>query len=282
MFILLSVGLAALLVAALILPVARPGAAPNVADPVGDTLKGRLAEIDADLGAGLIDGAEAEEAKVEAKRAALAAVPAPLATANSKLFRLAAIGAAGLAPPAAVLLYLQVGAPNLIDAKIEAARSPTTQEDVAAMAPADRAAMINQMVAGLEARLKENPEDAEGWRMLARSKAALGDTEAAAQALRELLKRAAGDAEDWRSLAGALMALGPGEGREAELKNAMARLETLSPDEPLALYYLGSEALAAGERAKARDYLERLLKQVPPDAPVRPAIEKLLEESKGA
>jgi cytochrome c-type biogenesis protein CcmH len=46
------------------------------------------------------------------------------------------------------------------------------QDDVAAaagMAPADRTAMIESMVAGLDRKLKENPQDREGWQRLIRS-----------------------------------------------------------------------------------------------------------------
>lgn len=47
-----------------------------------------------------------------------------------------------------------------------------SQDDVAAaaeMAPADRTAMIESMVAGLDRKLKENPQDREGWQRLIRS-----------------------------------------------------------------------------------------------------------------
>lgn len=57
-----------------------------------------------------------------------------------------------------------------------------TQADITAaagMAPADRMAMINSMVAGLEARLKDNPDNIEGWLRLIRSQVVIGDAAAA-------------------------------------------------------------------------------------------------------
>ena len=51
------------------------------------------------------------------------------------------------------------------------------------MSPEDRNAMIETMVARLDERLKENPQDAEGWQRLVRSYQVLGKTDAARDAL---------------------------------------------------------------------------------------------------
>ena len=64
------------------------------------------------------------------------------------------------------------------------ARGPT-REDVdaaAAMSGEDRVAMIRTMVAGLAARLEENPDDLEGWVRLERSYRVLGETAKADEA----------------------------------------------------------------------------------------------------
>lgn len=77
-----------------------------------------------------------------------------------------------------------------ISAELAALPSPAgpTQEQVAAaqaMSPEDRDAMINQMVEGLAARLKENPRDLAGWERLIRARVVLEQRDLAAQALRE-------------------------------------------------------------------------------------------------
>lgn len=62
-----------------------------------------------------------------------------------------------------------------------------TAEDVAAaesMAPADRMAMIETMVAGLDAKLRQNPADREGWQRLIRSYVVLGRKDDALAALK--------------------------------------------------------------------------------------------------
>jgi cytochrome c-type biogenesis protein CcmH len=68
----------------------------------------------------------------------------------------------------------------------EAAPAGPSADDMAAaqeLAPQDREAMIEGMVASLDARLRENPADGEGWQRLVRSYAVLGRTEEAADAL---------------------------------------------------------------------------------------------------
>ncbi|MDA4848128.1 c-type cytochrome biogenesis protein CcmI [Hoeflea poritis] len=67
----------------------------------------------------------------------------------------------------------------------EAAPGPD-EEDVAAameMSPEDRMAMIGGMVDGLDARLRDNPDDLDGWLRLVRSYMVLGEPEKAGDAL---------------------------------------------------------------------------------------------------
>jgi cytochrome c-type biogenesis protein CcmH len=66
-------------------------------------------------------------------------------------------------------------------------RGPTPQQvDAArAMTPAQQQAMIASMVDGLAARLKTQPTDVEGWQMLMRSRAQLGQADLARAALRD-------------------------------------------------------------------------------------------------
>ena len=69
----------------------------------------------------------------------------------------------------------------------EAAPGPTREdiEAAAALAPEDRLAMIEGMVANLAERLKDDPQDREGWRRLVRSYAVLGRPKEAAEAVGE-------------------------------------------------------------------------------------------------
>ena len=62
------------------------------------------------------------------------------------------------------------------------------QEDVdavAAMSAVEQRAFIQSMMERLRTRLESNPEDAEGWAMLARAHAQMGNRSAAIDALRQ-------------------------------------------------------------------------------------------------
>jgi cytochrome c-type biogenesis protein CcmH len=70
-----------------------------------------------------------------------------------------------------------------------AAGEPAKGPDAAAvdaassMAPQDRQAMIDTMVAGLDEKLRQNPRDTEGWMRLIRSYVVLGKADQARDAL---------------------------------------------------------------------------------------------------
>lgn len=69
--------------------------------------------------------------------------------------------------------------------RMGAAPGPTAGDVAAAetMAPEDRVAMVEGMVAQLDARLRENPNDVEGWQRLVRSYMVLGKPDEARDAL---------------------------------------------------------------------------------------------------
>jgi cytochrome c-type biogenesis protein CcmH len=92
-------------------------------------------------------------------------------------------------------------------------------EDVAAaetMSPGDRQQMILGMVATLDARLKNEPKNFEGWMRLIRSYGVLGDRTKAAEALKSALANFPADTPEGRQLGelGAGMGLSPEGGAE--------------------------------------------------------------------
>jgi cytochrome c-type biogenesis protein CcmH len=94
------------------------------------------------------------------------------------------IDLAGRMPPARTGGNAAAGSPG-----------PTAEQlaSAASLPPAQQAQMIEQMVARLEARLKSDPRDEEGWIRLMRSRMALGDPKAARAALSSGLAAFQGD-----------------------------------------------------------------------------------------
>jgi cytochrome c-type biogenesis protein CcmH len=81
-------------------------------------------------------------------------------------------------------------------------------EAAAAMAPADRTAMIRGMVDGLASRLERSPHDADGWIKLIRSRVVLGEGDLAKQALDRGLAAFADEGAERDRIAAAAQELG--------------------------------------------------------------------------
>jgi cytochrome c-type biogenesis protein CcmH len=86
-------------------------------------------------------------------------------------------------------------APDAVAQAGAAPSGPTPDQMAAAaqMSEADRAAMVQNMVSGLAARLQKTPDDLDGWRRLAHAYAVLGQSADAARAYRQVLRLAPGD-----------------------------------------------------------------------------------------
>jgi cytochrome c-type biogenesis protein CcmH len=90
--------------------------------------------------------------------------------------------------------------------------SPEQLAAAASLPPGQQDAMVQQMVARLEARLKSNPKDAEGWVRLMRSRMVLGQAEAAQAALRSGLAAFGGDSATQGRIRNAAAELGVPDG----------------------------------------------------------------------
>lgn len=246
-----------------------------------ETMRARLAAIARDRESGLIAIDAAEEAEIEAKRAAIAesVQPSGIKT-NSRPWHFGAIAFLSFAPLVVGALYLKIGAPALINPPPIAAAAA----DIAALPEGERRAMIENMVAGLSARLETQPQDAEGWRMLARSQMVLERPAEAAASYRRLLEISGGDVDDWRNYATALAASAPEQQfpSDAEFLRAIDEIERRAPGDMMALFYRGGAARQANDPARAATIWRQLLDAMPADAPVRGTLEELIAEADAA
>lgn len=154
-------------------------------------------------------------------------------------------------------------------ANVEAALNGTaprrgpSEADVAAAANMDpdaQAAFIENMVAGLAARLEANPDDLEGWQMLARSYQQLGRGEDWINALGEVLRLQPEDLKARRDHAYGLWLVRTNTGPpDEETKAALEDLLTRDPADPVALLGLAEAAKVDGDNARARELLTRLI-----------------------
>lgn len=171
-----------------------------------------------------------------------------------------------LAPRLGIALAQAVPEP-----KAAAPTGPSREQMEAAqqMSAEDRNAMVRGMVDRLAERLRENPNDADGWLQLARAREVLGEAEAAREALRRAVA-AAPQRTDAR-LALAFNLAGPTvtsrDPLPAEAAAEFGKVLEQAPDHPQALWFVGRSAYEAGNNAAAAAAWNRLLAQLPPESP---------------
>jgi len=208
------------------------------------------------------------------------------ASANAAM-RVVALAAVCLAPLAAALIYLEVGTPESLSPDFQVAVNeapPDPRAEIAALPDEERAAMIENMVSGLAARLAAEPDDPEGWRMLARSYGILNRPEDSAGAYRELIARdEIASYDDWRNFALSLLAISSSDQKTVSEEAQLVLEKLLSFDESdgLALFYLGMAARERGERDAALEHWRKLIAVLPGDAPILAQLQSLIDETAG-
>jgi cytochrome c-type biogenesis protein CcmH len=150
------------------------------------------------------------------------------------------------------------------------------------MTPEDRQKMITGMVEGLAAKLKDKPDDIEGWLRLGRAYVVLGQQDKAADAYDHA---AALKPEDASILIAEGEALLPDHRPQTPVPERvvtlMKRAESIDPKQPAALWYLGLSAAQQRRFDEATGYWQRLSDQLPADSDQHKAVMAALEAIKG-
>jgi cytochrome c-type biogenesis protein CcmH len=157
-----------------------------------------------------------------------------------------------------------------------------TQEDMAAaaqMSPEERRQFIEGMVERLAAKMKENPDNLEGWIKLANAYRVLERRDEARAAWAEAARRAPSRIDVQIDYASALI-----EGRgdlgtnlPAEFLEAVTRIRTLDPDNPLGLFYAGVVARAEGRPGEAKALWQKVLSLMPENAAERRQLQREID-----
>jgi len=167
---------------------------------------------------------------------------------------------------------------------VPAANDGPGQDQLAAAAglsEAERANMINGMVAQLAAKLEANPNDVDGWLRLGRSYAVLGEHDKSAAAFERAATLKPNDAT---VLLAGVEALMQGQKPDAPIPqravDLLRRAETADPKRPDTLWYLGIAEAQAGHVEAAQGYWRRVLDLLPPDSPDRKMVTDAIENVK--
>jgi cytochrome c-type biogenesis protein CcmH len=230
-----------------------------------EVYRDQLAEVERDRERGLIPPEEARAARLEIERRLLRSGDrvdeAAIDPGSGR--RGIVLAVAFLVPTLAATLYAAIGRPDLPDQPL------AMREQSPGQSPAQPD--VQQMVARLEARLAGAPGDLEGWLMLGRSRAVLGDAQGSTDAFRRALSLGPDDARGVGGLAEALTAMAGGT-VTPEAKGLFVKLAEIEPRDPRAAFYLGWADFQAGQPQPALDRWRQLLADSPADAPWRPQV----------
>jgi cytochrome c-type biogenesis protein CcmH len=157
-----------------------------------------------------------------------------------------------------------------------------TQEQIEAaaeMSEEEQMAMIRGMVDGLAERLRDEPDNLEGWIRLAQAYGVLGDWRPARDAYDHALTLAPGDAGLLRGLSNAVAGSVQSEAAIPDWAVAdMERVLAVLPDNAEALYFSGLAAAQSGDNTTARDRWTRLRDLFPIDSSEYAQAQALLDE----
>ncbi len=255
------------------------GGAPRLPADEGESevaiYRDQLDEIARDLERGTIAQAEAEAARVEVSRRLIAADEARQAArlsdaaADPRWRKGTALALALGLPLFALAVYLAEGSPGMGDQPI-AERMAVPAEELP----------VDGLVARVERRLKERPEDVQGWETIAPAYLMLGRADDAAHAWTRAMM-AGGVTAGRLAARGEARVIGNdgvvGSAAKADFEKAVE----LDPDEPRAQYYLGAAELEAGDREAALARWKGLLSRAPEDAAWVPALEARIAAAEG-
>jgi len=161
-------------------------------------------------------------------------------------------------------IYFAIGNPGVIALEDEA---QATQRQIVAM------------VERLAVKLKENPDDVEGWKMLGRSYAVLGRFPEAVDAYGKAATRAPRDAEVLVDLADVL-AMVNGQRLAGDPERLVERALAIDPKNLKGLALSGTAAYDRGDFATAAARWERMLALLPPDSEDARVVRENVEQAR--
>ena len=240
----------------------------------------RLAEVEREVERGLLTPGEAEAAEAEISRRMLAAAGTVEAQAKEKSDPLAgrsarwiaaALVAAGL-PLGAVVLYLAVGSPAEPGYPFAARENERTA--AAQHVGTDMGAAIQR----LADKLESEPDNLEGWTLLARSYLSARQYQEAAGAYRRAVDLS-GNRPDLAGAYGETLIAAAGGIVTPEARRVMEEVNRAQPENPGPRFYLGLAQLQAGDGRGALEIWLALEAEVEPGTPWLPDLRENIDRA---
>ena len=236
-------------------PLLRGGVSSN--DPAAAARR-RMKVLQEALDTGVLSKKEFAAKKAELGDQLLGALDAPPARSRSAFF--AAIAVALLLPAGAIVLYRLVGEPRALD--------PSSIPPPAAQASAEHGQDMDQAIAKLAEKLKQNPDDVAGWTLLGRAYLETEHFTEARDALKHAHDLAPTEADVSVAYAEALTLAGESHRIDGEAKALIDAALKADPKNERGLWLLGVSAYQDRDFSGAIATWNRLLALLPPDSNV--------------
>lgn len=270
LFIALSIALTLLSLVLLTRPLWRR-AAPAVADAAGQARQ-QLQQLEALRASGALDDAAFAQARERIERQLGAAVVAPADGTQRPMPRGLVAGLAVFVLVVVAAGYVGIGAPVALDPAAVAAQAPQGGGHSVTME------QIEGMAEKLAVRLKEQPDDPEGWAMLGRSYAVLGKHDKAVPAFKQAMTLRPGDAVLIADYADALAVMN-GRSLEGEPSALIEQALKVDPNNLKALSLAGTAAFYRRDYALALRHWEKMT-TIDPSSPFVQQIQGGIDEAR--
>jgi cytochrome c-type biogenesis protein CcmH len=229
-----------------------------------DIYKQRMAELDTDLAEGQIEQQEYQDAQQDLEKQLIFDIPEQeQQKTDSRRSQVSLISIIIAIPALAIGLYLYLGSPQTIDMPTAARQAASAHEGAQ---PTDKPVpSVAEMIANLEQRLQQQPDDAKGLYLLSRAYMHTQQFDKAEKSLEKLTQLAANDPNIWANYAdvAAVNQQGKLDGRPYEYtKRALA----LDAKHPKALWLAGTYHFQQQQYDKAIRFWEILKQQLPADS----------------
>ncbi len=275
-FIIIAALMAAIACAWIVWPLMRGRTAPDIVREASNVaiLRDQMGELDRDVASGLIAREQYDVARRELEQRVIEesrAAPAPKSASvplrgGAKI----AVALAGVIPIAAVAIYFGLGNRDAFDPAVQTAQNPASHEL--------SGQQVEEMVAKLAARLEKEPDNAEGWLILARSYYSLGRMSEATRAFARVTQLMPDNAEVLANYADATAAV---EGTlDGKAKGLIERALKVDPTQWKALALAGTAAFNRKDYATAIGYWENTKKSVPADSQLAQSIDASIAEAR--
>jgi len=245
--------------------VLRPLLSAHAAADPAAVLRRRMQVLNEAHATGLLSDEE-----FAAKRASLGDRPAPApAPANTPQSRSRAAFFSGaiialLLPALAIVMYRVVGNPAALD--------PAAVEPAPSAAPAEHGQGMEQAVGGLAAKLKQNPDDAEGWALLGRAYLEMQRFAEARDALKRAHELVTDDPDVAVAYAEAMTLASDTHRFDGEARTLLESALKSDPKNQRGIWLLGIAEYQSGKFDAAIAAWNRLLAQLPQDSSVAQSV----------